>query len=160
MSTFQGKGYQVGIGSGTAAMTIAFFDATGTATLTGWVTSNLDPQSMSVTHGADVQQVRNHQGEVVATIAVNENLEISVTYIPEGATVSAARANMALPLPNTKVTLANMPTVAIGSFSNALNGDFLYEGGATKNGDNAGGPWTVTAPLKKYAGLTPGAQLS
>lgn len=88
-----------------------------------------------------------------------EILECTFDYIPSGATRAEAATCSKIP-PFSIWTIANLPAIAVGGFSNAYNSsDWIYTGGASISGD-AASEWSVRLPLRRFAGITSPAFVS
>lgn len=122
------------------------YGLTGVA-LTGYATINL--QNARASHKEDNREIKGQDGRFNSLILNNEVLDLVIEFIPEAATKAAVAAVAGLPARGTKVTLSGFGTIGIGSFANALNGDFIYMGDGQITGPNDR-EWTATLPLRKY----------
>jgi N-acetylglucosamine kinase-like BadF-type ATPase len=109
--------------------TITLFTPSGTALTTGAITTI---ESYDETHEADVEQIKNSAGEVVAQVSANERITLNVTFIPSAASFAQAKLAAGLPAVNGYATIASSDGVTIGSgASNSLDGNYVYAGGGS-----------------------------
>lgn len=121
--------------------------ASGTA-LSGAITTI---ESYDVTQEADVEQIKNSSGEVVAQVSANERISLSVTFIPSSSTdLAGAKAAAGLPNVNGYATIASSDAITIGGVS--IDGNYVYSGGGSVKFTNSG-KVMVTVPLTKYVSL-------
>lgn len=140
MAIHVGKGHIHSLDGGTIAVT------------GGTVSPNM--QSIRLTHGSDIQRIRAQGGDTGAVIGSDEVLELEIDFIPQGSSIANAKTSAKLPTAPSIVTLSGLHVIAVGSFSDALNGtNFIYEGGGTITGEAGPGPFTMTMPLRRYAGM-------
>jgi hypothetical protein len=81
-----------------------------TATFTG-VTATITPLSADMTSQFDEDELKDGNGNVVATGATNPNEDVQIELFITGADVATCRT-MAKPTPNAILTLASMPVTA------------------------------------------------
>jgi hypothetical protein len=153
MATQVGKGHIYGL---TGA-------AIGIASLAGYVSPNL--QSLRIAHNTgDHKEIKDQSGEVSGKIFVPDDIiELTIDFIPEGATLAAAKLSAGLPSAGAVVTITGLAVIAIGSFADALNASstnpWFYEGGGSINGVNDD-KWSMTLPLRRYKGITSGTAIT
>ena len=131
--------------------TIQLFNQTGAspgAALSGAISTI---ESYDVTHEADVEQIKNSAGDVIAQIAANERISLSVTFIPSSAT-SAAIALTCASLPNVNgyANIAGADATTYGGVS--INGNYVYSGGGSVKFTSSGKAM-VTVTVTKYPSL-------
>ena len=131
--------------------TIQLFNQTGAspgAALSGAISTI---ESYDVTHEADVEQIKNSAGDVIAQIAANERISLSVTFIPSSAT-SAAIALTCASLPNVNgyAAIAGADATTYGGVS--INGNYVYSGGGSVKFTSSGKAM-VTVNLTKYPSM-------
>jgi len=131
--------------------TIQLFNQTGVSpgsALSGAISSI---ESYDVTHEADVEQIKNSSGEVVAQISANERISLNITFIPSSST-SAALALTCSSLPNVNgyATIAGADATTYGGAT--INGDYVYSGGGSVKFTSSGKAM-VTVTLTKYPSL-------
>lgn len=114
-------------------------------------------ESYDVTHEADVEQIKNSSGEVVAQVAANERISLNVTFIPSSAT-NAATALTAASLPNVNgyATIAGADATTYGVAT--INGDYVYSGGGSVKFTSSGKAM-VTVTVTKYPSLAGNAKV-
>ena len=131
--------------------TITLFNQTGVSpgsALSGAISSI---ESYDVTHEADVEQIKNSSGEVVAQVAANERISLNITFIPSSPTSSALALTCAsLPNVNGYATIAGADATTYGSAT--INGDYVYSGGGSVKFTSSGKAM-VTVTLTKYPSL-------
>ncbi len=110
--------------------TIILKTPAGTALTTGAITTI---ESYDVTHEADVEQIKNGSGEVVAQVSANERISLSV------------------PAVNGSATIAGTDAITIGGVS--IDGDYVYSGGGSVKFTSSG-KVMVTITITKYPSLT------
>jgi hypothetical protein len=126
--------------------------------LTSYISPNL--QSAALGHISDVKPSKGQAGQTSALFNAEEILELTIEAIPEGTTVANAKTSAGLPPPLSAVTLTGFPVVIVGNFADAFNGtNWIYEGGGKINAVNDD-KWTMTLPLKRYAGISSAAAIS
>ena len=131
--------------------TITLFTPSGTALTTGAITTI---ESYDATHEADVEQIKNSAGEVVAQVSANERISLNVTFIPSAASFAQAKLAAGLPAVNGYATIASSDGVTIGSgASNSLDGNYVYAGGGSVKFTSSG-KVMVTVALTKYLDTT------
>jgi hypothetical protein len=141
---------------GGAPATLTVYDAAGSAVVSGYVSPLMDGQDL--THNADSELIRNSLGEVVGVVTYNNNLELTISYIP-AATHSVANAKLSASLPDAggTVVIADAPVVEIGGYTDALNAAtgnrWIYKGGGSIK-TTATGVARMTLPLVRFAGIT------
>ena len=129
--------------------TITLFTPSGTALTTGAITTI---ESYDATHEADVEQIKNSAGEVVAQVSANERISLNITFIPSSATdATAALTGASLPGVNSYVKIADAKATTYGGVS--INGDYVYSGGGSVKFTNSGKAM-VTMTVTKYPSLT------
>jgi hypothetical protein len=124
--------------------TITLKTPAGTALTTGAITTI---ESYDVTHEADVEQIKNSAGEVVAQVSANERITLSVTFIPSASDFAQAKLAAGLPAVNGSATIAATDGMTVGGVS--LNGDYVYSGGGSVKFTSSGKAM-VTVTLTKY----------
>jgi hypothetical protein len=128
--------------------TITLKTPAGSALTTGAITTI---ESYDVTHEADVEQIKNSAGEVVAQVSANERITLSVTFIPSAASFAQAKLAAGLPAVNGSATIAASDGVTVGGVS--LDGDYVYSGGGSVKFTSSG-KVMVTVTLTKYPSLS------
>jgi hypothetical protein len=130
--------------------TIQLFNQTGVLTvpptpLTGVISTI---ESYDVTHEADVEQIKNSAGNVIAQIAANERISLNLTFIPSSS-VDAATALTCASMPNVNgyATIAGADATTYGGIT--INGDYIYSGGGSVKFTSSGKAM-VTITLTKY----------
>jgi hypothetical protein len=145
MATSKGLGLVYG-----SKGTIRLYNQTGAApgtALSGVITTI---ESYDVTHEADVEQIKNSAGEVVAQVSANERISLNVTFIPSGTDFAAAKTAASLPAVNGYVTIASTDATTYGGVS--LDGDYVYSGGGSVKFTSSG-KCMVTITVTKYPSL-------
>lgn len=127
--------------------TITLKDTTGNALTTGAITTI---ESYDATHEADVEQIKNSAGEVVAQVSANERISLNVTFIPSAASFAQAKLAAGLPAVNGWATIATTDGVTIGGVS--IDGDYVYSGGGSVKFTSSG-KVMVTITVTKYPSL-------
>lgn len=131
--------------------TITLFNQTGVSpgsALSGAISSI---ESYDVTHEADVEQIKNSSGEVVAQISANERISLSVTFIPSSSTSHVVALTCAsLPNVNGYATIAGADATTYGGVS--INGNYVYSGGGSVKFTSSGKAM-VTITVTKYPSL-------
>ncbi len=146
MSVQQGKGQVFALGA-----TIVFTKPDGSS-LTGYVTPNM--QSLRVTHGSKVDEIKGQDAEYNAFILSGEKFECEFSFIPQGSTLANAKLSAQMPPIGSSGVISGLPVVICGSSSDVFNGGvWYYQGGGSDNGVNDSN-WTGTLPLVKYPGIT------
>lgn len=154
-----GKGHLYGLTGGT----IALYDATGAAVLTGYVSPNI--QTLKLSHGTDNISIKGQTGLTTGKIFNDQILECTFDVIPEGTAVANALASASLPPPGCKGLITGLPIVIVGLFADAFNTNagttipWIYEGGGTIDAPNDK-QWSCSIPLKRYEGITTWAVVS
>ena len=120
----------------------------GTALTTGAITTI---ESYDVTHEADVEQIKNSAGEVVAQVSANERITLSVTFIPSASSFAQAKLAAGLPAVNGSATIASTDGMTVGGVS--IDGDYVYSGGGSVKFTSSG-KVMVTVTLTKYPSLS------
>ena len=128
--------------------TITLKTPAGTALTTGAITTI---ESYDVTHEADVEQIKNSAGEVVAQVSANERITLSVTFIPSAASFAQAKLAAGLPAVNGSATIASTDGMTVGGVS--IDGDYVYSGGGSVKFTSSG-KVMVTVTLTKYPSLS------
>jgi len=127
--------------------TIQLFNKTGSgagSALSGAISTI---ESYDVTHEADVEQIKNSAGEVVAQVSANERISLNVTFIPSGASFVDAKSAASLPNSNGYVTIAGTNATTVQGVS--LDGDYVYAGGGSVKFTSSG-KCMVTMTVTKY----------
>jgi len=150
MSTQIGRGHIVGL-----AGTFTFTSPDG-GTLNGTV--SYDEKSLRLAHNGTITNIKNKAGETVGLVATDEMLECTFNFIPYGTSVAAATDNSDCPDLLSGCVITGMPVIVMGSFTDALNATsgnpWIYEGGWEVNGTGDGEPWSASASMKRYPGIT------
>lgn len=141
---------------GKAPATLVVYDAAGNAVVSGYVSPLMEGQDL--THNADSEMIRNSDGEVVGLISYNDNLELTISFIPAASdTVANAKLAASLPDAGGTVVITGAPVVEIGGYADALNAAtgnrWMYKGGGTLK-TTATGVARMTLPLVRFAGIT------
>ena len=106
-------------------------------------------ESYDVTHEADVEQIKNSSGDVIAQVSANERISLNITFIPSSATSAAAALTCAsLPNVNGYATIAGADATTYGGIS--INGDYVYSGGGSVKFTSSGKAM-VTVTVTEYA---------
>lgn len=108
-------------------------------------------ESYDATHEADVEQIKNSAGEVVAQVSANERISLNVTFIPSASTFAQAKLAASLPTVNGYAAIAATDGVTVGGVS--IDGDYVYSGGGSVKFTNSGKAM-VTITVTKYPSLT------
>jgi len=127
--------------------TITLFTPAGVALTTGAISTI---ESYDASHEADVEQIKNSAGEVVAQVSANERISLSVTFIPSAGDFAQAKLAAGLPAVNGYATIASSDGVTIGGVS--LDGNYVYSGGGSVKFTNSG-KVMVTVTVVKYPSL-------
>jgi len=127
--------------------TITLYTPAGVALTTGAISTI---ESYDATHEADVEQIKNSAGEVVAQVSANERISLNVTFIPSAASFAQAKLAAGLPAVNGYATIAASDGVTVGGVS--IDGDYVYSGGGSVKFTSSG-KVTVTVTLTKYPSL-------
>lgn len=127
--------------------TITLKTPAGAALTTGAITTI---ESYDATHEADVEQIKNSAGEVVAQVSANERISLNVTFIPSAASFAQAKLAAGLPAVNGYATIAASDGVTIGGVS--IDGDYVYSGGGSVKFTSSG-KVMVTVTVTKYPSL-------
>ena len=128
--------------------TITLKTPAGSALTTGAITTI---ESYDVTHEADVEQIKNSAGEVVAQVSANERISLSVTFIPSAASFAQAKLAAGLPAVNGSATIAATDGITVGGVS--IDGDYVYSGGGSVKFTSSGKAM-VTVTVTKYPSLS------
>jgi len=107
-------------------------------------------ESYDATHEADVEQIKNSAGEVVAQVSANERISLNVTFIPSAADFAQAKLAAGLPTVNGYATIASSDGVTVGGVS--IDGDYVYSGGGSVKFTSSG-KVMVTITITKYPSL-------
>ena len=145
MATSKGLGLVYG-SKGTATLYNQTGASPGTA-LSGAITTI---ESYDVTHEADVEQIKNSAGEVVAQVSANERISLNITFIPSGTDFAAAKTAASLPNVNGYVAIAGTNATTYGGVS--LDGNYVYSGGGSVKFTSSGKAM-VTMTVTKYPSL-------
>lgn len=127
--------------------TITLYTPAGVALTTGAIST---VESYDATHEADVEQIKNSSGEVVAQVSANERISLNVTFIPSAATFAQAKLAAGLPAVNGYATIASSDGITIGGVS--IDGDYVYSGGGSVKFTSSGKAM-VTVTVTKYPSL-------
>jgi len=127
--------------------TITLKTPAGAALTTGAITTI---ESYDATHEADVEQIKNSAGEVVAQVSANERISLNVTFIPSASTFAQAKLAAGLPAVNGYATIATTDGVTVGGVS--IDGDYVYSGGGSVKFTSSG-KVMVTVTVTKYPSL-------
>jgi hypothetical protein len=127
--------------------TITLYTPAGVALTTGAIST---VESYDATHEADVEQIKNSSGEVVAQVSANERISLNVTFIPSAATFAQAKLAAGLPAVNGYATIASSDGVTIGGVT--IDGDYVYSGGGSVKFTSSGKAM-VTVTVTKYPSL-------
>jgi hypothetical protein len=127
--------------------TITLKTPAGAALTTGAITTI---ESYDATHEADVEQIKNSAGEVVAQVSANERISLNVTFIPSASSFAQAKFAAGLPAVNGYATIAASDGVTIGGVS--IDGDYVYSGGGSVKFTSSG-KVMVTVTVTKYPSL-------
>ena len=107
-------------------------------------------ESYDATHEADVEQIKNSAGEVVAQVSANERISLNVTFIPSAADFTQAKLAAGLPKVNGYAAIAGSDGVTVGGVS--IDGDYVYSGGGSVKFTSSGKAM-VTITVTKYPSL-------
>ena len=144
MATSKGLGLVYG-SKGTATLYNQTGASPGTA-LSGAITTI---ESYDVTHEADVEQIKNSSGDVIAQVSANERISLNITFIPSSSTSAAVALTCAsLPNVNGYATIAGADATTYGGIT--INGDYVYSGGGSVKFTSSGKAM-VTVTVTKYA---------
>jgi hypothetical protein len=127
--------------------TITLYTPAGVALTTGAISTI---ESYDATHEADVEQIKNSAGEVVAQVSANERISLNVTFIPSAASFAQAKLAAGLPAVNGYATIAASDGVTVGGVS--IDGDYVYSGGGSVKFTSSG-KVMVTVTVTKYPSL-------
>lgn len=133
--------------------TITLYTPAGVALTTGAISTI---ESYDASHEADVEQIKNSAGEVVAQVSANERISLNVTFIPSAATFAQAKLAAGLPAVNGYATIAASDGVTIGGVS--IDGDYVYSGGGSVKFTSSG-KVMVTVTVTKYPSLAGNASV-
>lgn len=115
-------------------------------------------ESMDISHEADVEQVKNSSGEIVANVSSGDRLSATFNIIPSGTTPADALLAAAIPNGNGRVNVTLADSVSIGGLlsggagtgANAINGDWIYNGGGSLKFTQSGKAM-LTLPCMKFS---------
>lgn len=142
--------FTLNILSGTA--TIAIADGTY---LSGYISPNL--QSAKVVHSADNKTTKSQAGITTTKYYVDEALEMTWDFVPEGTTIANAIKSAQLPKVGSPVVISGLPVIAMGAFADALNTGsgqpWIYEGNSGPSAPHDD-KWTQNMILRRYEGIT------
>ncbi len=127
--------------------TITLYTPAGVALTTGAISTI---GSYDATHEADVEQIKNSAGEVVAQVSANERISLNVTFIPSASSFAQAKLAAGLPAVNGYATIAASDGVTVGGVS--IDGDYVYSGGGSVKFTSSG-KVMVTVTVTKYPSL-------
>jgi len=133
--------------------TITLKTPAGVALTTGAITTI---ESYDATHEADVEQIKNSAGEVVAQVSANERISLNVTFIPSASTFAQAKLAAGLPAVNGYATIATTDGVTVGGVS--IDGDYVYSGGGSVKFTSSG-KVMVSVTVTKYPSLAGNASV-
>ena len=128
--------------------TITLYNQTGASgtALSGAISTI---ESYDVTHEADVEQIKNSSGNVIAQVSANERISLNITFIPSSSTSKAIALTCAsLPNVNGYATIAGADATTYGGIT--INGDYVYSGGGSVKFTSSGKAM-VTVTLTKYS---------
>jgi hypothetical protein len=128
--------------------TITLYNQTGSSgtALSGAISTI---ESYDVTHEADVEQIKNSSGDVIAQVSANERISLNITFIPSSSTSAAVALTCAsLPNVNGYATIAGADATTYGGIT--INGDYVYSGGGSVKFTSSGKAM-VTVTVTKYA---------
>lgn len=108
-------------------------------------------ESYDATHEADVEQIKNSSGDVVAQVSANERISLNVTFIPSASDFAQAKLAAGIPKVNGYAAIAGSDGVTVGGVS--IDGDYVYSGGGSVKFTNSGKAM-VTITVTKYPSLT------
>lgn len=128
--------------------TITLYTPAGVALTTGAISTI---ESYDATHEADVEQIKNSSGEVVAQVSANERISLNVTFIPSAASFAQAKLAAGLPAVNGYATIASSDGVTVGGVS--IDGNYVYAGGGSVKFTSSG-KVMVTVTVTKYLDAT------
>ena len=106
-------------------------------------------ESYDIAQDADVEQIKDGAGVVVGQVASNQRLSMTLNIIPSADTAANALLACGVPAANGWVTISEAPAVSIGGTANAINGDWVYAGGASIKFTSSGKAM-VTLPVTRY----------
>lgn len=112
-------------------------------------------ESYDATHEADVEQIKNGSGEVVAQVSANERISLNVTFIPSADTFDNAKIAAGLPKVNGYAEIAGTDGAVAGGITIGgvpLDGKYVYSGGGSVK-FTASGKAMVTITVTKYPSL-------
>lgn len=107
-------------------------------------------ESMDITHECDTEQVKNSSGEVVANVSSGDRLSATFNIIPTGTAPADALLASGIPNGNGRINVTVADAVSIGSVANAINGDWIYNGGGSLKFTQSGKAM-LSLPCVKYA---------
>lgn len=125
------------------------FTGTNGITITGMSGTLL--QSADLTNQADVEEVRDGDGDVVARAFYNQSFDASLEYVVTGTSIADSITNTALQTPGTIIVItacAGMPAL--------IQTNWVVEPGVKASGTNTTVK-RITLPLKRHAGVTAAA---
>jgi hypothetical protein len=146
--TIIGKGLIVGFGTGNVA------HGSVVGAVAGTVLMNV--QNLRTKQSADVSQVKDQNGEIVAKISSGVFYEVDIDFIPEGTTIANAVSAAAFPALLAAVTLSAFPVIVSGdgTITDLLNSAlWVYEGGGQISGVSDKN-WSCTMTIRRYPGIT------
>jgi len=108
-------------------------------------------ESYDATHEADVEQIKNSAGEVVAQVSANERISLNITFIPSASTFAQAKLAASLPTVNGYAAISGSDGVTVGGVS--IDGDYVYSGGGSVKFTSSGKAM-VTITVTKYPSLS------
>ena len=147
--TIIGKGLIVGIG---VSANVAHGTVVGA--IAGTVLMNV--QNLRTKQPADVSQVKDQNGEIVAKFSSGVYYEVDIDFIPEGTTLANAVSAAAFPALLAAVTLSGFPVIISGdgTIVDLLNSAlWVYEGGGQISGISDKS-WTCSMTIRRYPGIT------
>ena len=104
-------------------------------------------ESFDASHEADVEQIKNSSGEVVAQVSANERISLNITFIPSASTFAQAKLAASLPKVNGYAAIAGSDATTVGGGS--IDGDYVYSGGGSVKFTSSG-KVMVTITVTRY----------
>lgn len=136
--------------------TIAIKNPDGTA-LSGYVSPNI--QSISAGHKASVDRVPNQSGNTGALIITDEYIELAFDFIPQGTSLTNAKASASVPQAGSSAAITGFPIIRLGPFADGFNTDgastqpWIYEADGSLDG-HAKEKWDGKLTLRRYTDIT------
>jgi hypothetical protein len=132
-----------------AAVSFGFTGTDGIAA--SQLTGKIILQSADLSKAADVEEIRDADGDVVNRTFYNQSQEASLEFIPTGGSMATARTNGALLEPGAIVNIT-----ACADIPELVATNWIVDTGGRISGSNTGAK-RVTLPLKRHAGVTAAA---